>query len=113
MSAKVWRDCCNKLRRELENEDCKDALSTGDFECFQASIDHLCKEYSRKHVTKLVREKLSPHFEHVKSFERAIAASAQIHPAASAIWSGSQAVIEVSIRPLSVTLSNKILKSCY
>lgn len=95
MPVRVWQECCTKLRRELENEDCRDALNTGDFESFQASIDHLCKEYARKNVTKLVREKLSPHFAHVKSFEKAIAASAQIHPATASIWSGSQAVIEV------------------
>ena len=95
MTGNVWQDCCTKLCRELQNEDCEAALRAGDFESFQASIDHLCKEYTRKNVTKLVREKLSPHFEHVKSFERAIAASAQVHPAATGIWSGSQFVIEV------------------
>ncbi len=83
MTVKIWQDCCTKLCRELENEDCEAALRAGDFESFQASIDSLCKEYTRKNVTKLVREKLSPH------------SSAQIHPAATGIWSGSQFVLEV------------------
>jgi hypothetical protein len=97
----LWRDSCVKLRQQLEEElqgECKKALDTEDFEGFQASVNALCQTYLRKNVSKLVREKLSPHFEHIRSFERAISMSAQLEMAPALFWAGTQAVIQSACR---------------
>jgi hypothetical protein len=95
MAASDWDQSVSKLLKELEKENFEIRLDVKDFQSFQAALDDICKQYSRRDASRLVRDKLTPHLLHVRSFEKAIAACSQNDQTVSVIWGVTQGVIEV------------------
>ncbi|KAK5657512.1 hypothetical protein OQA88_3084 [Cercophora sp. LCS_1] len=93
-----FRAKVDRLRRELQKTDFGSALSVSDFDGFQARLQQLCRDYSRQSLNKLITEHLAPHFDHVRSFEKALAISFQQDATASFVWSAVLAVIECTCR---------------
>lgn len=93
-----WKNKVNRLKEDLEAANFKDTLSVTDFDSFNGALQHLFRRYSRYPVAKFVNERLAPHFEHIKSFEKAISISAQQSANCSYVWSASLAIIEVRNR---------------
>ncbi|PVH72727.1 hypothetical protein DL98DRAFT_595734 [Cadophora sp. DSE1049] len=80
-SEALWRQSCQKLETALDPQERAEFLSgidVNNLEAFQASLDNLCKTYSRLNISVLVKDKLDPHLQHLESFEKAISLSAQI-----------------------------------
>lgn len=90
-----WGAAAAKLKKGLEQERCEFRLDVNDFESFRAALDDLFKRYVRKNVSRIVIDRIGPHFDHLRSFERAISVGAQNNEVASLIWRGAQAIIEV------------------
>ncbi|KAI1845653.1 hypothetical protein JX266_008264 [Neoarthrinium moseri] len=96
-----WRAKVKKLREDLEAAGFKETLQLDDFDHFQGALHSLLHEYSQHGIAKLVAEHVEPHFDHIKSFERAIASAVQQLDSASYVWSASLAVMECTCRHVS------------
>lgn len=95
-----WKCKINSLKENLENARFKETLQYKDFDQFHGALQAMYITYSQYPLAKLVTKYLEPHFDHVRSFEKAISVSMQQLDIASYIWSASLAVIEVFPSPV-------------
>ncbi|KAK1750427.1 hypothetical protein QBC47DRAFT_394042 [Echria macrotheca] len=93
-----FRAKVEQFRKGLLKADFGSTLDVRDFETFQAHLQQLYKTYSHKSLNKLVTRYLAPCFEHVKSFEKALALAFQQDATASFVWSAALAIIECTCR---------------
>ena len=96
MANQHWRKLVTENKARFEAENGATLVDLPDFVAFESALEIMYAKYSAKPVSTVVREKLAPHFDHIRSFERAISASSQSADAASLIWGGLQMVLEVS-----------------
>lgn len=107
-----WKSKVNRLKQDLEAAKFKDTLSVNDFDSFQGALQHLFTTFSRYPLAKFVNERLAPHFDHIKSFDKAITVTVQQNAFASYIWSASLAVIEVRDHLTFVQRVHATLRQC-
>jgi hypothetical protein len=113
MPTQEWGSILNKKKERLQAEKSLKFVDIADFATFEATLARMYDDYANKKIAKFVNEKLSPHFEHIRSFERAIAASTQCSMYSTLIWGGLQMVIEVfSIAPTYEVALTSLLCTC-
>ena len=74
----------------------EEAIRLKDFDSFKASLDRLCTHYAAKGTSKTFIKYLYPHFDHLRSFNDAIACATSGEAAASLTWGVLLIVIQVS-----------------
>ncbi|GES59836.1 pfs-domain-containing protein [Aspergillus terreus] len=97
MAGNIWRHSCARLEDELRGHGML-SDDVNDFETFQACMERACKEYARSQRTHFIRDKITPHLQHVQSFEKAITVSSQLSTPSAIIWSITWVVIESASR---------------
>lgn len=100
MATSTWDGVYLRLRHELEGEIRAAQIAAdfgADFDSFEASLDSLVRQYASKGIAALVKNKIAPHFDQLKSFEKAVAAVTSNNMTAGFVWAGVQAILEVSI----------------
>lgn len=93
----TWENSIFKLKDGLVKSKFDVNRDMNNYEAFQKSLEYVLAKYSRKNVVKIVNDRLYPHFDHVRSFEKAVTTAAQGNTVTSLVWSASLAVIEVSL----------------
>ncbi|KAJ5679786.1 hypothetical protein N7462_008030 [Penicillium macrosclerotiorum] len=97
MADNIWRHSCARLEDELRGHGML-SDDVNDLESFQACMERACKEYARSQRTHFIRDKITPHLQHVQSFEKAITISSQLSTPSTIIWSITWVVIESASR---------------
>lgn len=112
MATSHWESVFNRKSAELAKIRIPASTNIHDFTQFEAFLDDLCKRYLAKGVTKLVNEKLAPHFDHMRSFTNAVSSATQGSAYAALAWAGLQTALEVRFhRSPSITCARLIFRS--
>ncbi|KAK3320223.1 hypothetical protein B0T19DRAFT_468446 [Cercophora scortea] len=98
-AARTWTQLSPLLEERLSSERSSTIITdVSDFESFQAALHHMCQKYSRRNAARLIHNKLGPHFDHIKSFDKALSTLSQSQPSALLLWGGTQIVLELCCR---------------
>lgn len=97
MANSIWAEALARKQDALRSAKVSLTLDVRNVEIFEALLDEITEKYANKGASKFVRERLSPHFEHIASFSEALGTASQSGPYGGAIWGGLLIVIEVGI----------------
>lgn len=97
MANVIWADAISRKKRDLQDAKINALLDITDYETFEAWLHYITSKYAQQSDTALVREKLLPHLEHIKSFAAAISSCTQASDTSALIWGSLLVVIEVRL----------------
>ncbi|KAL8904626.1 MAG: hypothetical protein Q9207_003147 [Kuettlingeria erythrocarpa] len=94
MADSIWAEALVRKQNALKSAKVKLTLDVTNVEIFEATVDEITEKYAKKGASKFVKERLSPHLEHIISFSEAIGTASQSASYGGAIWGGLLIVIE-------------------